>query len=78
MDPRPILADDLQRFDQVGCLLLWADADIRLLRRLFLTVDGRYLWAKGDLGRTWVDFDPIDLSGFRMTAGINFKFEEAR
>lgn len=53
-------------------------AEIRLLRRLFLTLDGRYLWAKGDLGRTWVDFDPIDLSGFRMSAGINFKFEEAR
>ena len=53
-------------------------AEIRLLRRLFLTLDGRYLWAKGDLGRTWVDFDPIDLSGFRMSACINFKFEEAR
>jgi len=53
-------------------------AEIRLLRRLFLTLDGRYFWAKGDLGRTWVDFDPIDLSGFRMSAGINFKFEEAR
>jgi hypothetical protein len=52
--------------------------DVRLLRRLFLTVDGRYVWAKGDLGRTWVDFDPIDLSGLRMSAGINFKFEEAR
>jgi len=52
--------------------------DVRLLRRLFLTVDGRYVWAKGDLGRTWVDFDPIDLSGLRMSVGINFKFEEAR
>ena len=53
-------------------------AEVRLLRRLFLTVDGRYVWAKGDLGRTWIDFDPIDLSGLRMSAGINFKFEEAR
>src|SRR6185503_5218438 len=41
--------------------------DIRVLRRLVLTVDGRYVWAKGNLGRTWVDFDSIDLSGFRMS-----------
>src|SRR5262245_42526356 len=52
--------------------------DVRLLRRLFLTLDGRYVWAKGNLGRTWVDFDPIDLSGFKMSAGINFMIEEAR
>lgn len=52
--------------------------DVRLLRRLFLTLDGRYVWAKGDLGRSWIDFDPIDLSGFRMSAGINFMIEEAR
>jgi len=52
--------------------------DIRVLRKLFLTLDGRYVWAKGNLGRTWVDFDPIDLSGFRMSAGINFMIEEAR
>ncbi|HKE85850.1 MAG TPA: hypothetical protein VKB50_18950 [Vicinamibacterales bacterium] len=57
---------------------VFGGVDIRLLRRMFLTLDGRYVWAKGDLGRTWVDFDPIDLSGFRMAAGINFVFEEAR
>ena len=57
---------------------VFGGVDFRLLRRLFLTLDGRYVWAKGDLGRTGVDFDPIDLSGFRMTAGINFVFEEAR
>ena len=57
---------------------LFGGVDIRLMRRLFLTLDGRYVWASGDLGRSWVDFDPIDLSGFRMAAGINIVFEEAR
>ena len=57
---------------------VFGGVDIRLMRRLFLTLDGRYVWASGDLGRTWVDFDPIDLSGFRMAAGINIVFEEAR
>ena len=57
---------------------VFGGVDIRLLRRMFLTLDGRYVWARGDLGRTWVDFDPIDLSGFRMAAGINLIFEEVR
>src|SRR5689334_3205330 len=76
---------DLSVFSDVFEAKGWAPSahvfggvDLRLLRRMFLTIDGRYVWAKGDLGRTWVDFDPIDLSGFKMTAGINFVFEEAR
>jgi hypothetical protein len=48
--------------------------DVRVFRRLFLTVEGRYLWAAGELGSTWVDFDPIDLTGARVSAGINLVF----
>jgi hypothetical protein len=48
--------------------------DMRVFRRLFLTVEGRYLWAAGDLGSTWIDFDPIDLTGARLSAGINVVF----
>jgi hypothetical protein len=48
--------------------------DIRAFRRLFLTFDGRYRWAEGDLGNTWIGFDPIDLSGLRISAGINVVF----
>lgn len=46
-------------------------ADIHLYKRLFVTVEGRYLWASATLGRDFVDFDPIDLAGFRMSAGVN-------
>ncbi len=53
---------------------VFGGVDLRVYRRLFLTVDGRYLWAAGDLGRDWVDFDPIDLAGFRLAAGINVLF----
>ena len=52
----------------------FAGADIRLFKRLYATVDGRYLWAAGDLGREWIDFDPIDLAGFRLSGGINVLF----
>jgi hypothetical protein len=48
--------------------------DVRVARRLLVTVDGRYQWAAATLNNTWVDFDPIDLSGFRLTGGLNFVF----
>ena len=48
--------------------------DIHVFRRLFLTFDGRYRWAAGDLGSTWIGFDPIDLAGLRMSTGINVVF----
>jgi hypothetical protein len=39
-----------------------------------VTADGRYLWAAADLGRDWIDFDPIDLAGFRLSGGVNVIF----
>ena len=48
--------------------------DVQLYRRLFLNVEGRYLWAAGELGRDFVDFDPIDLAGLRLAVGVNILF----
>jgi hypothetical protein len=48
--------------------------DVRVYRRLYLTLDGRYVWAAGDLGTDFENFDPIDLAGFRFGAGINVVF----
>jgi hypothetical protein len=53
---------------------VFGGVDIRVYRRLFVTFDGRYLWAAGDLGSDWIDFEPIDLAGFRLAAGINVLF----
>jgi hypothetical protein len=57
---------------------VFGGVDIRILRRAFLSLDGRYLWAAGDLGPDWIDFDPIDLSGLRLSVGINLVFSEGR
>lgn len=48
--------------------------DVRLSRRLFLAIEGRYLWASASLERSFEGFDPIDLAGLRMTAGVNVLF----
>jgi hypothetical protein len=57
---------------------LFGGIDVKIHRRAYLTFDGRYLWAAGDLGSDWIDFDPIDLSGARMSVGINLVFSEGR
>lgn len=51
-----------------------AGVDVRVRRRMFVTVEGRYLWAAARLERGFEGFDPIDLAGLRMSAGINVLF----
>jgi hypothetical protein len=47
---------------------------IRVQRRTYVTLEGRYLWAAAPLQRQFEDFDPIDLAGFRLSAGVNVLF----
>lgn len=49
-------------------------ADVQIYRRLFLTVEGRYVWASAKLEKDFVAFDPIDLAGFRAGAGVHVVF----
>jgi hypothetical protein len=53
---------------------VFGGTDVNLYRALFLTFEGRYVWAKGKLSKDFIDFDPIDLAGFRLTTGINVLF----
>lgn len=53
---------------------VYGGVDVHLYRALYGTVQGRYTKAAGQLGSDFVDFDPIDLSGFRLSAGINVLF----
>jgi len=48
--------------------------DIRVSRRLLLSLEGKYSWSKADLSQDFIDFEPIDLGGFRVGAGIHFAF----
>jgi hypothetical protein len=53
---------------------VFGGVDLQLYRSLYVTVQGRYTKASGTLGPDFIDFEPLDLSGFRMSAGINFLF----
>ena len=52
----------------------FAGVDVLVLKRVYVTLDGRYQWSKATLGNDWVDFDPIDLAGFKLAAGASFVF----
>lgn len=48
--------------------------DIQVYKRMFLSLEGRYTWAKAALDSDFIDFAPIDLGGFRFGAGFHFMF----
>ena len=51
-----------------------AGLDLSLGPHLLATGEGRYQWARADMSRDFVDFDPIDLSGFQITLGVAVRF----
>lgn len=51
-----------------------AGLDVSLSPHLLLTGEGRYQWASAELSDDFDAFDPIDLSGFQLTAGVAFRF----
>ena len=52
----------------------FAGMEVKLYRGLYGTIEGRYTKATAKLGTDFIDFDPIDLSGFRLAAGVNLLF----
>jgi hypothetical protein len=53
---------------------IFGGADVRVYKRLYLSGEGRYLWSSATPGRDFIDFDPIDLAGFKATVGIHYMF----
>ena len=48
--------------------------DIKLMPWIYLTAEARYLWAHAKMSRDFVGFDAIDLSGPRVSGGLQFLF----
>jgi hypothetical protein len=52
-----------------------AGAQFALSAQIILSAEGRYSWADAELDRAnFRDFQPIDMSGFQLTAGIGIRF----
>ena len=50
-------------------------ADIRWWKSLFVSIEGRYVWAHGDLDDDFIGFDGINLDGFRLSTGVSVFFK---
>ncbi len=52
----------------------FAGTDVSLSPRFAVTAEGRYQWARSRLSTDFSQFQPIDLSGFALTAGVSIRY----
>jgi hypothetical protein len=52
----------------------FAGTDVSLTPRFAVTAEGRYQWARSRLSADFSKFQPIDLSGFAVTAGVSIRY----
>ena len=53
---------------------LGAGTEINIFKATNLNLDFRYYWADDDMDSDFQGFDPIELGGYRITAGIQWHF----
>ena len=71
---RAIFADTFRSSGWTPSAHVFGGADVRVYKRLYLSAEGRYLWSSGAPDRDFIDFDRIDLAGFKATAGVHYMF----
>ena len=77
LDPRlAVFTDVFESQEWTPTAHVFGGVDVRVARSVFVTFDARYRWAAGDLSRQWVSFDPIDLSGLRLSTGISVSLQK--
>ena len=69
-----VFADTFRSSGWTPSAHVFGGVDVKLKKRLYLSGEGRYLWSKADLDSDFSGFDPIDLAGFKVTAGIHYMF----
>ncbi len=53
---------------------VFSGLDIKVARQILLTAEARYQWASASMKDDFADFDSIDLTGLRITFGVQFIF----
>jgi len=69
-----VFADTLNAHGWGPSAHVFAGVDIKVWRRMYAVVEARYLWSHSDVGGDFIGFQPIDLAGARMTAGVKYAF----
>lgn len=73
-----IFRDNFRSEGAAPIVQLLGGVDVSISPRFTLRGDARYGWASDEMGRDFVDFDDIDLSGFQASVGISARFENRR
>jgi hypothetical protein len=73
-EDRSVFTSDFKSEGWAPSVHVFGGIDLQLYRALFMNLEARYLWSSADLQNDFVNFDPIDLAGFRLAAGINVRF----
>lgn len=53
---------------------VFGGTDVQVFNRMLLSIEARYAWSKANLDQDFIDFEPIDLGGFKIGAGVHFVF----
>jgi hypothetical protein len=53
---------------------VFGGVDVKVLKRMYVSGEARYLWSSATPDRDFIGFNPIDLAGFKLTAGIHYLF----
>lgn len=53
---------------------VFGGVDLKAWRRIYFSGEARYVWSHATLGEDFSGFDPIDLTGFKLTGGIRYLF----
>jgi hypothetical protein len=69
-----IVTDRIESEGAAFSPFLLGGMEARLTTRTALVLEGRYEWGSDDLGTEFRGFEPMDLSGTRLTAGLSYRF----
>ncbi len=53
---------------------VFGGVDVKVWKRMYLSGEGRYLWSSATPDSDFIGFEPIDLAGFKVTAGVYYMF----
>lgn len=75
VDPElPIFTAQLRSDGWTTSTHVYGGVDVKMTRRLLLSAEVRYTWADATTSLDFVGFEPIDLSGLRVSGGIQFSY----
>jgi len=69
-----IFSDQFRSHGWTPTAHVFGGTDIQVFKRVFLSLEGRYVFANAKLDADFIDFNPIDLGGVRFGAGFHVMF----